>query len=104
MLTSDLIRPRLRITGSSLSVEWVNEHDPALQQTAQELVTLLHTHKGQPRHAWEQSLERFIGERIDYVLLRGLAKVLTDAAVFTPISSSIPPASLREQIFARGPV
>ncbi len=41
MLTSELIRPRLRFSGSSLSVEMVDEQDVALQQTAQELIDLL---------------------------------------------------------------
>ncbi len=40
MLTSDLIRPRLRIQGSTLRVEMVNEQDPSLQQTAQDLIRL----------------------------------------------------------------
>jgi predicted nuclease of restriction endonuclease-like RecB superfamily len=104
MLTSDLIRPRLRIAGSSMSVERVDEHDLALLQTASDLLTLFRSHLGLPRSAWEQALDSFIGMRIDYVVIRGLAKVLTDAAVFTPLSTLMPPVALREQAFARGPV
>lgn len=103
MLTSDLIRPRLRISGLSLSVEWANIHDPSLQQTATDLIVLFGSHVGLTRRVWEQSLETFIGARIDYVVVRGLAKVLTDAALFTPVPSSILPTALREQVFARGP-
>jgi predicted nuclease of restriction endonuclease-like RecB superfamily len=104
MLTSDLIRPRLRVAGSSMSVERVDEHDPALLQTASDLITLFSSHRGLPRRAWEQALDSFIGLRIDYVVIRGLAKVLTDAAQFTPLSTSIPPSMVRAQAFARGPV
>src|ERR1700730_5511895 len=104
MLTSDLIRPRLRITGSSICVERVNEHDSVLQQSASDLLTLFRSHTGLPRGAWEQALDTFIGTRIDYVILRGLAKVLTDSALFTPLSTVTPPLALREQVFARGPV
>lgn len=103
MLTGDLIRPRLRISGLSLSVEWVNEHDSGLQQTAADLIALFDSHVGLTRGSWEQSLETFIGARVDYVVVRGLAKVLVDAAVFTPTPSLMPPTALREQVFARGP-
>jgi uncharacterized protein len=104
MLTSDLIRPRLRTTGSSVFVERVNEQDPVLQQTAYDLLTLFRSHTGSQRKSWEQALDTFIGTRIDYVVLRGLAKVITDAALFTPLSTATPPLLLREQVFARGPV
>ncbi|MBO0791359.1 MAG: DUF790 family protein [Ktedonobacteraceae bacterium] len=104
MLTGDLVRPRLRIAGSSLSVELVDEQDLTLQQTASDLIALLHRHVGLPRNSWEKSLDALIGARIDYVVIRGLAKVLTDAAEFTPRPSSIAPGVLRERVFARGPV
>ena len=104
MLTSDLIRPRLRMSSSSISVEQVCEHDPTLQHTAIDLIALFRRHMGQPRSAWEKALDTFIGTRIDYVIIRGLAKVLTDAAVFTPLPTPIPPTTLREQAWASGPV
>jgi uncharacterized protein len=104
MLTSDLIRPRLRMTSSSLSVEQVDEHDLTLQQTAADLIALFRSHTGQPRSAWEKALDTFIGTRIDYVVIRGLAKVLTDAATFTPLPTPIPPTTLRELAWASGPV
>jgi len=104
MLTSDLIRPRLRIAGSSILVEQVNEHDPVLQQTASDLLTIFRSHTGLPRKTWELALDTFIGTRIDYVVLRGLAKVITDAALYTPLPTTTPPIALREQVFARGPV
>jgi uncharacterized protein len=104
MLTSDLIRPRLRIQGSTLRVEMVNEQDPSLQQTAQDLICLLRLYTGQSQAAWEEALRAYEGTSIDYVLIRGLAKVLTDAATFMPLTTPLPPATLREQVFARGPV
>jgi uncharacterized protein len=104
MLTSDLIRPRLRFTGSTLSVEMVDEQDPYLLQTAQDLVALLQRHIGQTQEEWEETLAMYEGARVDYIILRGLAKVLIDSATFTPLETPIPPARLREQLFARGPV
>lgn len=104
MLTGDLIRPRLRISGSSLSVAWVSETDMGLQQTCADLIALLHSHVGLTRNAWEEGLEQFIGTRTDYIVVRGLAKVLTDAATFTPRTTPVLPAVLRERAFACGPV
>jgi len=104
MLTSDLIRPRLRIQGSTLRVEMVNEQDPSLQQTAQDLIHLFQHSRGQTQAAWEEAVRVYEGTNVDYVLIRGLAKVLMDAATFTPLPTPLPPATLREQVFARGPV
>ncbi|HZT99209.1 MAG TPA: DUF790 family protein, partial [Ktedonobacteraceae bacterium] len=104
MLTSDLIKPRLQQTGRVLSVEMLDEQSPFWQQTATDLITLFQSHKGSSLTAWDQALEAYLGDRIDYPVVRGLAKVLTDAATFTPLSTLIPPALLREQLFAHGPV
>jgi uncharacterized protein len=104
MLTSELVRPRLRFTGSTLSVEMVDEQDPYLLQTAQDLIALLQRHIGQTQEEWEETLATYEGARVDYIILRGLAKVLTDAATFTPLETPLPPAKLRQQVFARGPV
>lgn len=104
MLTGELIRPRLRIQGSMLRIEMVNEHDPFLQQTAQDLIGLFHRYKGQSHAAWEAAVRAYEGTRLDYVFIRGLAKVLVDAATFTPLLTPHPPLMLRERAFAYGPV
>jgi predicted nuclease of restriction endonuclease-like RecB superfamily len=104
MLTSDLIRPRLRLRGSSLSVEMVDEHDPFWSQTAGDLIGLFQGQVGQSLGAWDKVLETYVGERVDYFVVRGLAKVLTDAACFTPLESTLPPVQLRERLFVHGPV
>src|SRR5207248_7759753 len=104
MLTSDLIKPRLRMQGSTLSVEMVNEQDPSLQQIAQDVIGLFHRYRDQSQAAWEEAMRAYEGASVDYILIRGLAKVLMDAATFTPLTTPLPPATLREQVFARGPV
>ena len=104
MLTSELIRPRLRFSGSTLSVEMVDEQDVALQQTAQELIDLLRRHVGCALEKWEEALAAYEGARVDYVVVRGLAKVLADAATFTPLTTPFAPATLRERLFVHGPV
>ena len=104
MLTSELIRPRLRIHGSNLRIEMVNEQDPSLQQKAQDLICLFLRHQSQSQAAWEEAVRAYEGTNVDYVFIRGLAKVLTDAATFKPLTTPLSPATLREQIFSYGPV
>jgi predicted nuclease of restriction endonuclease-like RecB superfamily len=104
MLTSELIRPRLRIHGSNLRIEMVNEQDPALQQKAQDLIYLFNRHQNQSLAAWEEAVRAYEGAGVDYIFIRGLAKVLADAAIFKPLTTPLPPATLREHIFSYGPV
>ena len=104
MLTADLVRPRLRLRGSELSINMLDEHDPSWLQTATDLTSLLQKHVGQSLGAWDKVLETYLGERIDYFVVRGLAKVLTDAATFTHLPTALPPVQLRERLFAHGPV
>src|SRR5215831_16034201 len=104
MLTSELIRPRIRIHGTNLRIEMVNEQDPSLQQKAQDLIRLFNRHQGQSQAAWEEAVRAYEGTSVDYIFIRGLAKVLTDAATFRPQATPLPPAVLREQVFNYGPV
>jgi len=104
VLTADLVRPRLRLRGSELSINMLDEHDPSWLQTATDLIALLQKHIGQSLGAWDKVLETYLGERIDYFVVRGLAKVLTDAATFTHLPTVLPPVQLRERLFAYGPV
>jgi predicted nuclease of restriction endonuclease-like RecB superfamily len=104
VLTADLVKPRLHVRGSELTIDLLNESDPHWLQTAADLIALLQARQGQSLAAWDKALETYIGERIDYIEVRGLAKVLTDAATFTPLETPLPPPILRERLFARGPV
>jgi hypothetical protein len=104
MLTADLIRPRLQWVGKTLSVKMVDEQDTSALRTAQDLLTLLQSMVGQSLAAFQTALEQYEGDRIDYLLIRGLAKILLDAATFTPLSTPLPPKELRAKLFATGPV
>ena len=104
MLTADLVRPRLRQRGSELYIDMLNTNDPYWQQTAADLITLLRNSIGQTQADWDRALEAYEGERIDYFTIRGLAKVLTDAATFIPLATPLPAAQLREHLFTSGPV
>jgi uncharacterized protein len=103
MLTADLVRPRLRVRGTTLHVQHLKANEAWLQ-TAGELTALFQQQVGQAHQAWQAALEQYEGERTDYIPIRGLAKVLEDGATFTPINAPIDPVQLREKLFAHGPV
>ncbi len=104
MLTGDLVRPRMRKRGNKLQIEMLDEKNARWNQTAHDLIALFQEHVGQPRHAWEEALEIYEGERLDYIVIRGLAKVLADGATFTADDTLLPPPELRQRLFERGPV
>lgn len=104
MLTADLVKPRLRQRGSELFIDMLNTNDPHWTHTATELIALFQKHVGQTQAIWDKALEAYEGERTDYFTIRGLAKVLTDAAAFTPRATPLPASQLRERLFAHGPV
>lgn len=103
MLTADLVKPRLRRRGHDLSIDMLDMGDAHWLQTAAELIELFSLQQDKTLASWEQVLETYEGERIDYIVVRGLAKVLVDEAAFTPLQTPVTPASLRERIFAHGP-
>ncbi len=104
MLTADLVRSRLRQRGTELMIEMLDIHDSYWLHTATELIALLQQQVGHSQADLDKALETYEGERIDYFVVRGLAKVLTDAAAFTPPTPPLPPLQLRERLFSYGPV
>jgi uncharacterized protein len=104
LLTADLIKPFLRAYGRTLTVDQIDETSALWLQTARDLLALFRQEVGQPRTSWEKALEDFEGTRVDYQRIRGLAKVLTDAATFVPREFGISPRELRARLFKHGPV
>ncbi|MGH2522852.1 MAG: DUF790 family protein, partial [Anaerolineales bacterium] len=82
MLTADLIRPRLQLSGKDIRTRPVGLDDPDVLQTAADLIGLFERHLNQPRWRLSAALEDYEGDRLDYPILRGLAKVLSDVATF----------------------
>ena len=103
MLTGDLVRPRLYHRNGQLYVRALDAREELWQRTARELITLFAEHLGQPQQVWATALEEYEGSRTDYMVIRGLAKVLSDAARFTPTDTPVSPIDLRAVAFARGP-
>jgi predicted nuclease of restriction endonuclease-like RecB superfamily len=104
MLTGELVRPRLYQHGVELRIEMIDGSDPHWRQTAAELIALFHQHVRQTQEQWHRALEGYEGNRTDYAVIRGLAKVLSDAATFGATAVPIAPAEVRAQLFTRGPV
>ena len=103
MLTGELVRPRLVQRGTALEVKTLHYDDPTWLRTAGDLITLWEEHAGRTRDAWESAVEDYLGDRVDYIVVRGLAKVLADAATFASPTTLINPEDLRQQLFAAGP-
>jgi hypothetical protein len=103
MLTGDLVRPRLTRRGNRLTVDTLPLNDPHWAQTASDLIALCGRHKGRTRAVWENAVEHYLGDRVDYVTVRGLAKVLTDAAEFEMFDTVLSPEEIRKRLFAAGP-
>ncbi|MFN8529738.1 MAG: DUF790 family protein [Anaerolineae bacterium] len=104
MLTGELVRPRLRNRNGQLQIEMLDTENRHWLKTAEDLIGLFRPLVGQPQRVWEESIETYEGDRTDYLVIRGLAKVLADSATFEPIHTPIDPAVLRQQLFAHGPV
>src|SRR5690348_16747923 len=105
MLTAALVRPRLRCSkAGELTITLLDEHKRSWLRTASELIALLRGQVGHTQAEWECAVDTYTGARVDYVVVRGLAKVLSDAATFTPSPTPLPPAALRERLFAQGPI
>ena len=98
MLTSDLVRARRR--SDEVRPLYLNAADPAELARAAALCELFATHVGRPRGALEEALAELVGENTDYLLHRGLAKLLFDRSEFET-GSPIDPIELRRRVFAK---
>ncbi|MEO1441143.1 MAG: DUF790 family protein [Chloroflexota bacterium] len=103
MLTGDLIRPRLMRRGNQLTVDTLPLNKTHWTQTASDLLTLWQQYIGKSREAWDEAVEKYLADSVDYITVRGLAKVLTDGATFDPLVTVISPEEIRQRLFAAGP-
>jgi uncharacterized protein len=104
MLTGDLVRPRLRSRKGQLQVMMLPVENRYWQQTAAHLIGIFRKHIGRTQADWMSAVEAYEGERTDYIVVRGLAKVLSDSAVFEPVEMPLSPLELRQRLFTYGPV
>ncbi len=103
MLSSDLVRPRVKRRGGIVTVDMLDVSERHWLRTAQEMIRLFGAQIGKSYSDWQAALDQYEGERMDYIVVRGLAKVMEDAATFEPIPYPVLPADARERLFAMGP-
>ncbi|MCB9728918.1 MAG: DUF790 family protein [Deltaproteobacteria bacterium] len=96
MLTADLVRVRSR--GGRLVPRLVATDDPALVAAAETLRALFAEHTGGRVGALEEAIADHIGDGTDYVVWRGLTKLLMDRATFE-VAAARPPGEVRAAVF-----
>ena len=97
MLTSDLLLTRSR--GPYIEPRYVAVEDPALIDLAQALIDVHAEHQGKTRRELQRALDLLAGDRTDYRIQRGLAKLLGDHYCEFHIDSPQPPEELRYAVF-----
>lgn len=103
MLTADLVKPRLRARAGKLQINMLSQRNTIARQTAASLIEIFQAHAGKAQGVLDNALDAYEGARLDYIVIRGLAKVLRDEATFTPVETPITPDALRAQLFTQGP-
>jgi predicted nuclease of restriction endonuclease-like RecB superfamily len=107
MLTADLIRPRLGQGGGKVWTRSLGVRDERYLNIATDLRALYRDHVGRRRGELEEALSDYEGESLDYPIIRGLAKTLSDGCYFAS-EPPLKPWALREHLFLRaaerGPV
>ena len=98
MLTSDLLLTRSR--GPYIEPRYVDATDDQYLDLAQALIDIFQAHQGHSRKELQAALDQYAGDRTDYRIQRGLAKLLFDDHCEFHITSPIPPEELRQATFA----
>lgn len=96
MLTSDLVRARLYKGAVRPSV--VDEDDEESLALAGQLIDTFVAHQGRPRHALDGELKELLGTGTQFILHRGLAKLLYDRCELD-VEAPIEPEVLRRDLF-----
>lgn len=76
MLTAELVRPRISRRNGKLSPKLLQPSDEAWLQVAAELLDLYRNQVGQIRSTIQEAYAEYEGTRIDYVVMRGLSRVI----------------------------
>ncbi|MCB9637836.1 MAG: DUF790 family protein [Myxococcales bacterium] len=96
MLTTDLIRVSQK--GESIEPRYIKLDKPKLLAKAERLIEAYRSHVGNPRGVLEEELKDIIGDGTDFLVQRGLAKLLADRSNFVVISP-LSPVELRRKVF-----
>ena len=96
MLTTDLIRVSEK--GESIEPRYIKIEKLKSFEKVERLIEAYRAHVGKPRGALEEELKDIIGDGTDFLMQRGLAKLLADRSEFVVVSA-LSPIELRRKIF-----
>jgi uncharacterized protein len=96
MLTADLVAAR--VVKGEVRPRYVSPRDPAALDLADRVVKVFAEHVGHTREALDGALAALLGEGTEYLLHRGLAKLLSDRAEFE-VKAPCEPATIRRRLF-----
>ncbi len=96
MLTADLIRAR--VVKGEVRPRYVADNDLDVRALAEEMTGVFRAHLGKRRVELETALTQLTGEGTDYLLHRGLAKLLFDKSSYE-VRSPVDPIDLRRAVF-----
>jgi hypothetical protein len=96
VLTADLVRARIR--GDDVRPFYVRTAAPANLELAQALIRLFQAHVGKRYGELADSLREVVGADTDFLLHRGLAKLLLDRSELR-VDAPLEPADLRRAVF-----
>lgn len=96
MLTSDLLRVQRR--KGRIGPRYLDVDDDRARERARELVHLFESHRGKPRGIIDEKVERAIGHGTDFLIWRGLAKLLYDRSEFD-VDAPKKPEDVRRVVF-----
>ena len=96
MLTADLIPARIR--GGVVRPFYVDRDDPQLQSLAEDLIAIFEGAVGESRETLEARLAEYSGHETEFVLHRGLARLLEARCRFE-VESPLDPPEFRREVF-----
>jgi predicted nuclease of restriction endonuclease-like RecB superfamily len=96
MLTSDLLRAR--VVKGEVRPQYLEADDAEQLARAATLVELFRAHVGRTRGELDDAMSEHVGEGTDFLLHRGLAKLLSDRCEFE-VDAPCDPVVLRRRVF-----
>ncbi|RAL25398.1 hypothetical protein DL240_04085 [Lujinxingia litoralis] len=96
MLTSDLLR--VKKSRGAIVPRYLDVDDEVARERAQALVAIFESHQGKARALVDERVEEAIGHGTDFLIWRGLAKLLYDRSEFE-VRAQVAPEVVREALF-----
>ena len=96
MLTADLVRVSLR--GGKVHPRYIDASNESLLDSAARLIAIFGEYQGHRLGDLDEAIADHIGDSPDFMLQKGLVKLLKDRGTFE-VSSPRPPTEIREAVF-----